>query len=146
MRNIGNSGSPVSYLAKTIVILYIEKEGVKVAKKVREKVDGLSPHDVKKIRAAIRQVWHRSHVRKLCVNRCIGKDGFSYCELCKKRAPKVFIDHITKVGEVDSGFIKRLFVASKYLQGLCKKCHDLKTKEERRIAAAKKKAAVKDFY
>ena len=111
------------------------KSKKKSVKKVRLKVDGLSPHDIKKIRNAIRQVWHRSHVRKLCVNRCIGKDGFSYCEKCKKRSPKVFIDHITKVGEVDGGFIKRLFTPSKNLQGLCKKCHDLKTKEERAEAA-----------
>lgn len=100
-------------------------------KKAVEKVDGLSAKDVQKIRSAIRQVWHRSHVRKLCVNRCIGKDGFSYCEKCGKRAPKILIDHINKVGEVDGGYIRRLFCASILLQGLCKICHDKKTKEER---------------
>lgn len=103
-----------------------------MAKKKYEKVDGLGPKDLMKIRAAIRLVWHRSHVRKLVVNRCIGAGGFSYCEKCKKRAPKVFIDHIKRVGDVDEGFIKRLFVSSKWLQGLCKKCHDSKTKQERK--------------
>lgn len=121
-----------------------KKAKEKKVKKGREKVDGLSPHDIKKIRAAIRQVWHRSFVRGLCVKRCTGKDGFSYCESCKKRAPKVFIDHIIKVGDVDSGFIKRLFVSSKGLRGLCKKCHDLKTKAERK-ADKKIKDAAKGF-
>lgn len=115
-----------------------------MAKKKIEKVDGLSANDIKKIRNALRQIWHRSHVRKLCVNRCIGAGGFSYCEKCKKRAPKVFIDHIIKVGDVDSGFIKRLFTPSKNLQGLCKKCHDAKTKAER--AAKPRAKKIEDFY
>jgi hypothetical protein len=97
-----------------------------------EKIDGLGPREIRDIRSSIRQVWHRSHARALCVKRCIGADGFSYCEKCKKRAPKVFIDHIETVGDVDAGFIKRLFVPSKGLQGLCKKCHALKTKMERK--------------
>lgn len=105
-----------------------------MAKKKLVKVDGLGPHEIKKIRAAVRQVWHRSYARRLVVLRCIGRGGFSYCELCKKRAPKIFIDHIVNVGDVDYGFINRMFVASKWLRGLCKKCHDIKTKEERKRA------------
>lgn len=137
---------------KKTLRLVLKKEGSKMSKKrIKkrvEKVDGLSAHDIKKIRAAIRQVWHRSHVRKLCVSRCIGKDGFSYCELCKKRAPKIFIDHKEKVGAVDGGFIRRLFTPSKNLQGLCKKCHDAKTKAERaeERRREKEKEAEKDFY
>lgn len=96
-----------------------------------EKVDGLGPIDIKKIRNAVRQVWHRSHTRKLCVNRCIGKGGYFFCELCKKRTPVLKVDHIQKVGEVDSGFIKRMFTPSKNLQGLCSKCHKTKTRQER---------------
>lgn len=109
--------------------------GKKTAKKlVKKKVqitDGLGPHEIKRIRAAIRQVWHRSFARALVVKRCLGRGGFSYCEQCKKRAPKIFIDHIQTVGEVDSGFIERLFCPSGALQGLCKTCHDHKTKMER---------------
>ncbi len=101
------------------------------------KTDGLGPYEISKIRSAIRQVWQRSHARKLCVNRCIGNGGYSYCEKCKKRAPKVYIDHIERVGDLDGGFIARLFVPSVGLQGLCKKCHDAKTKEERRIKKLK---------
>lgn len=105
-------------------------------KKQKERVDGLGPSDIKRIRSAIRMVWHWSWPRKLCANRALGKDGFSKCEKCKKRAPKVFIDHIVPVGNVDAGFIVRLWCPSNGLQALCKKCHDEKTKEERKLDAS----------
>lgn len=101
-------------------------------KKKISKCDGLGPYEKTKIRNAVRQVWHRSHARKLVVIRCTGKDGFAWCEQCKKRTPALKIDHIVNVGAVDAGFIRRMFVPSKKLQGLCKKCHDLKTKLERK--------------
>lgn len=103
----------------------------KLKRKKVEKMDGLGPYEIKKIRNAVRQVWQRSYARALVVKRCTGKDGFSYCETCKKRTPKIKIDHILKVGKVDSGFIKRMFVPSKMLQGLCGKCHNKKTNLER---------------
>lgn len=103
-------------------------------KKKVEPVDGLSPKDIAKIRGAIRLVWHRSHARKLCVKRCIGLDGFSYCEQCGEKSPKVFIDHRIRVGDVDAGFIERLFCSSMGLQALCSNCHKIKTKEERLAA------------
>ena len=56
------------------------------------------------------------------------------CELCGERAPKIFIDHKIQVGELDEGFLERLFCASHGLQGLCKACHDAKTKLERKRA------------
>jgi hypothetical protein len=102
-------------------------------KKKIVKTDGLGPYEVKKIRSALRLVWHRSHARKLVVIRCTGKDGFARCEKCRKKTPALKIDHITNVGELDGGFIKRLFIPSKYLQGLCRECHNLKTKEERNM-------------
>ncbi len=109
-------------------------------RKKLEKVDGLGPFEKQKIRNAVRQVWHRSYARKLVVNRCTKKDGYTYCELCKRRCPKLKIDHINKVGEVDAGFVLRMFVPSNKLQGMCDKCHNAKTKEERRAAAAQRKA------
>ena len=115
-----------------------------MAKKTKIKIDGLSPDDIKKIRNAIRQVWHRSHVRKLCVNRCTQADGFTFCEQCKTVTPKLKIDHKINVGAVDGGFISRMFVESSGLQGLCKKCHDEKTKQERKRAKLKKNDD--DFY
>jgi hypothetical protein len=106
-------------------------------KKSAQKTDGLGPYEVKKIRAALRLVWHRSYARRLVVLRCTGTDGFARCEQCGKRTPALKIDHIKNVGEVDEGFIYRLFVPSKQLQGLCKPCHDAKTKRERAIKRVK---------
>jgi hypothetical protein len=104
-----------------------------MAKKLKvQKTDGLGPLEVKKIRTALRLVWHRSYARKLVVIRCTGKDGYPYCERCKKRCPALKVDHIVNVGDVDSGFIERLFCSSNSLQGLCKLCHDVKTKGERK--------------
>ncbi len=122
------------------------KSGQKVGKKRSPKTpkfDGLGPHEKKKIRAAVRQVWHRSYARKLCVDRSTDSSGYSVCELCKKRNPKNKIDHIHTVGEVGPGFIERMFVPSSQLQALCKKCHDAKTRVERAAAAVKRKAQKK---
>ncbi len=101
-------------------------------KKIKvQPTDGLGPKEIANIRNAVRLVWQRSYSRKLVVKRCIGADGFSYCETCFKRTPQLKIDHIDKVGDVDEGFITRLFVPSTELQGICKECHDEKTKQER---------------
>lgn len=116
-----------------------KKRQAKKGKKVKtEKVDGLSPGDVAKIRSAIRQVWSWSYPRRLCIQRATGKDGFPRCEKCRKKVPKVHPDHILPVGEVDAGFIRRLFCPSTELQALCGKCHGQKTRSER--------TKVKDFY
>lgn len=101
-------------------------------KVVLEKVDGLGPIDIKKLDVAIRKVWSWSYARRLVVARCLIKDGFSKCEICKKKCPKVFVDHIDPVGKFDvKTFIERMFLPSTKMQGACKKCHDKKTKEER---------------
>lgn len=111
------------------------KESLKPKKIKLQKTDGLGPYEIKKIRQAVRQVWHRSHARKLCALRCVGPDGFDYCENCGERTPQLKIDHIKKVGAVDGGFLERMFTPSKNLQGLCKTCHDFKTKQEKKQAA-----------
>lgn len=111
-------------------------------KKKRQKVDGLSPDDIKKIRSAIRQVWSWSTPKRLCLVRTQHADGFSRCELCKEKTPKVFVDHIVPVGDVDAGFIERLFCSSLGLQGLCKACHEAKTREERATARRDKKSVL----
>lgn len=106
-----------------------------MAKSKAPPVDGLSAKDIKRLRSAIRQVWTYSTPRRLVVNRCLIKEGkwkgFSRCESCKTIVPKIFVDHIRRVGDVDEGYIKRMFVSSKSLQGLCKKEHDAKTRKER---------------
>lgn len=110
----------------------MSKKLIKKTKKEKpKKVDGFGPDEVRKIRAAIRKVWSWSHAKKLVISRCTDKEGYPRCEKCRKRCPKIFVDHIVKVGDVDEGFLKRLFVPSNQMQGLCKPCHSLKTKLER---------------
>lgn len=124
-----------------------KKRAKRLVKVKPERIDGLSPKDVEKIRKAIRQVWSWSYPRMLVIRRCLLPNGFSRCEnpKCKQRCPKVFVDHIQRVGDVDAGFLERLFCPSSELQGLCKKCHAVKTKQERKeVRAAVKK--IDDFY
>ncbi len=101
-----------------------------------ELVDILSAKDIENIRKALRRVWSWSKARKICLARAVGKDGFPRCELCKTKVPKVYPDHIEPVGDVDSGFIARLWCSSTRLQAICKKCHNRKTKDERAFARA----------
>lgn len=103
-----------------------------------KKTDGLGPLEVKKIRTALRLVWQRAYSRKLVVLRCTKADGFTYCEKCDEATPALKVDHIEKVGDLDTGFIARLFIPSSGLQGLCRECHNEKTKVERREAKRKR--------
>lgn len=54
----------------------------------------------------------------------------------KKRTKNIFVDHISPVGGPDEGgwdgVIERLYCELDGLQILCKQCHDLKTKDERK--------------
>ncbi len=109
-----------------------------MAKAKVKRTDGLGAYEIGKIRSAIRQVWQRSLARKMCHDRAIGEDGFYRCEQCEKTVPKVHIDHIERVGDVDSGFITRLFCESSKLQALCKECHRVKTNEENRLKKSAK--------
>ena len=100
-------------------------------------IDGFGPHERAKIHAAVRQVWHRSTARRLTIKRCTDKEGYVFCEKCKKRVPKIFIDHVVPVGEVGgSHYIQKMFVSSEGLQGWCHDCHSPKTKAERKSKAA----------
>jgi hypothetical protein len=112
------------------------KEERQMSKRKKEKIDGLSADDRRKLASAIRKVWSWSYPRRLAIKRCLDKQGFTRCEKCKKRTPRIKVDHIIPCGPVDSdGFIKRLFVPSSGLQCLCKKDHDAKTKLEKGIEA-----------
>ena len=106
-----------------------------MAKGKLKPTDGFGPKEKKRVRQVIRQVWHQCHARKLVVNRCVDAKGFPVCEGCSKRVPKITVDHIEPVGEVDSGFLKRMFVPSNRMQGLCKKCHSAKTRLQRKKLA-----------
>lgn len=124
----------------------MKKRAKKLVKTDTEKIDGLSAKDVEKIRRAIRQVWSWSWPRRLVVKRCLLPNGFSRCEQCKIKCAKIYVDHIERVGDVDGGFIARLFVSSSKLQGLCNDCHKLKTKQERQDAKRESKLNNGDFY
>jgi hypothetical protein len=105
----------------------------KPKKEKPKQVDGeLSRKDIQRLRQAIRKVWSWSYARKVCIARATDTDGFGHCEKCKQKVPKVYADHIKKVGLVDEGFITRMWCSSKELQALCKKCHDKKTRDERK--------------
>lgn len=119
-------------------------------KSTQKLVDGINPKDVQKLRSAIRQVWSWSVPWRLVKKRCTGPDGFEVCEKCKKRCPKIFVDHLVACGDVlDRGYIDRMFVPSSGLQGLCKTCHAPKTRIEakrRRMALKAAKDDNDDFF
>ncbi len=102
-----------------------------------EKVDGINPKDLQRIRSALRDIWRYSEPWKRARARAIGKDGFSRCEGCKKKVPHVFLDHLVPMGVIDDGVIRRLFCPSTMLQNLCKKCHGPKTAAERKALKQK---------
>lgn len=100
-------------------------------------IDGFGPKEVSRIRSALRDVWRYSKAHQIVVRRCLIKDGYSRCEKCKEKCPKVLVDHIQPCGTpADPLYIGRLMVPSKKLQGLCKKCHDKKTSVERKASKA----------
>lgn len=117
-----------------------------MAKKKLQKIDGLGPKELQQIRSAIRLVWQRSKARQLIIKQCTDDEGFPFCLKCKKRAPKIFVDHIEPAGEVLSpNYLVRMFCPSSGLQGLCKKCHAPKTRHEAK-ERAKKRRKIPDFY
>lgn len=114
--------------------------------KKAELIDGLNPKDVKRLRAAIRQVWSWSYPRKLCIARATDAKGFGKCEKCRRRVPKLFADHKTVMGDVLSpDYILRMWTASTNLQALCKKCHDAKTRDEKRLQRLSEEASEYGF-
>lgn len=68
------------------------------------------------------------------------RQKFEYqCNECKQWFPEknINVDHITPAGSLNSysdlpGFVERLFCEIDNLQCLCSKCHDQKTKQERK--------------
>lgn len=104
----------------------------RVNKKGCEAVDGFGPKERQMVHKAVRQVWSWSRAWRLTKARALGEDGFARCELCKKKVPKVFIDHKVAVGEVGGpGYIELMFCPSSQLQAICKKCHDKKTRVDK---------------
>ncbi len=82
--------------------------------------------------------------------------GVYICNGCKQQVPptirrgakrvtNIFVDHIQPIVDPEVGFttfddfINRMFCEEDNLQLLCGDCHDVKTTEERRIAAERRK-------
>lgn len=87
--------------------------------------------------------------------------GLYLCASCKqevaptyregrKRVNNVFVDHIRPITSPETGFttwdelIENMFCEMDNLQLLCKDCHDVKTQQEKEIAA-RSRAARKEF-
>lgn len=87
--------------------------------------------------------------------------GLYLCASCKqevaptyrenrKRVNNVFVDHIVPITNPETGFtswdevINNMFCEMDNLQVLCKQCHDIKTQQEKEIAA-KFRAARKEL-
>lgn len=94
-------------------------------------IDGYGIYEKRKIRNALRQIWQRSKARKLVKDRCTNDEGYEVCEECNKQVPKITVDHIIPIGDIEEpGFLERLMVNSEGLRGLCDPCHKVKTKED----------------
>jgi 5-methylcytosine-specific restriction endonuclease McrA len=82
--------------------------------------------------------------------------GFYRCAGCKedvpltvkegrKKSQNIFVDHINPVVDPEMGFttwddyIEGMFSEMDNLQVLCKKCHDIKSANEREVAANRRK-------
>lgn len=130
---------------KTSTKVKADSKPLSKAAKKRTKEDqkldgGLGPIEIAEIRKAMRQVWMRiSKARKTVVKRCLVQKGFSKCELCGDIVAKIHVDHIKVVGDLDAGYLDRLWCSSNEMQGICDSCHSEKTKQERKEAKAKKK-------
>lgn len=108
-------------------------------------IDGLNPKDIHRIKSGLRKAWSWSYSKKLVMLRCTDKKGYAKCENCFKKCPKIFVDHIIPVGTFDDDYIKRLFVPSTQMQGLCNLCHKFKTKTDMVLIKSKRKVPL-DFY
>ncbi len=89
----------------------------------------LNDATAERMRKVLREVWHqRSWQKRMALARATDSEGFTVCEECHKRAPKVHVDHIVRVGKPDGGFLARLFVhPDTGLKVLCVRCHKDKT-------------------
>lgn len=86
-----------------------------------------------------------------CKKKAHARRGFYICACCKEESPatilvdrkrvkNIYVDHIDPIVDPSKGFegwdkmVDRMFCEEDNLQVLCKKCHDLKTQEEKEIA------------
>jgi hypothetical protein len=99
-----------------------------------------------KLRSAIRLIWSRSAERRAIIKRDMQNDPeqgkFFNCPLCHRDYPDWAgeVDHIEAIGPLDSWkntvqFIDKMFFSPQ--RCICKTCHRLKTKEDRKAMRKK---------
>jgi 5-methylcytosine-specific restriction endonuclease McrA len=113
-----------------------------LAKKKKQLFDGITDADYGALTRDLRRRWSWSAPRRIAKERSVAIDGFHRCEQCRRKTPKIFIDHIVPIGSLKhdgAGWIERLYCPSIGLQALCKICHDQKTKAENRKRLESKK-------
>jgi hypothetical protein len=98
-----------------------------------------------RIVAGIRKVWRFSPLRTEVKKRCRVKIGIYRCEKCRKLTDHVDIDHKEPAVDPVLGwqgydiFIQRLFCDVSNLQGICLRCHELKSDKESKVRKVNKK-------
>ena len=84
--------------------------------------------------SACRLIFFRSPLRRQVVKRCTIAKGHYLCEVCLNPVDKIQVDHIKPIGIAKdwNEFFDFLFCDIKDLQGICKPCHNSKTKLDRK--------------
>ena len=95
---------------------------------------------LQKLRAALRLVWSRDYSHKQAIDAVIAKDKTFVCPMCKKTWDKFAarVDHFPQLGAFTSlteaaDWMIRLFESPTRV--LCKPCHDVVSKEQRKKKA-----------
>lgn len=88
------------------------------------------------VKAALRRTWGRSRQRQSALKSAKVAYGQYKCAKCEKvhRRKHIQVDHKTPVGRFVNfdTYIERLFCPSNELQVLCKECHKVKTKRDKK--------------
>jgi 5-methylcytosine-specific restriction endonuclease McrA len=96
--------------------------------------------DIAKLVSASRDIWRQSenyqYAKKM--SKSAFKKGWFNCSKCLSDREVIKIDHIEPIGkqpiifEEFGDWLAKLFCGVRNLKGLCKDCHDAKTKQERK--------------
>lgn len=116
-----------------------ESKAQKARTKQEQKLDGgIGKIETAFIRNSMRQLWQRvSKARAIAKKRCFVEKGMYKCEICEDIVGDIKIDHQIAVGDLDSGYLERLWCSSDKLTAMCPRCHNEKTKQERKEAKEK---------
>ena len=88
------------------------------------------------IKSALRRTWSRSKQRQSALKQARLSYGLYSCGNCggSHKRKEIEVDHIIPVGKFITFdlFIERLFCDTKGLKVLCKDCHKIKTKMDKK--------------